>query len=59
MKDVLLTFTGFHDLYFKGLVDREEQPGPILSPDQTLIRSYISLRYFKHRNLADYFPQWQ
>lgn len=29
--DVLLTFTGFHDPYFKGLVDKEEQPGPILS----------------------------
>lgn len=31
MMDVLLTFTGFHDPYFKGLVDQEEQPGPILS----------------------------
>lgn len=29
--DVLLTFTGFHDPYFKGLVDEEEQPGPILT----------------------------
>jgi transcriptional regulator with PAS, ATPase and Fis domain len=29
--DVLLTFTGFHDPYFQGLVDQEEQPGPILS----------------------------
>jgi hypothetical protein len=29
--DVLLTFTGFHDPYFKGLVDQEEQTGPILS----------------------------
>jgi transcriptional regulator with PAS, ATPase and Fis domain len=29
--DVLLTFTGFHDPYFKGLIDQEEQPGPILS----------------------------
>jgi transcriptional regulator with PAS, ATPase and Fis domain len=29
--DVLLTFTGFHDPFFKGLVDQEEQPGPILS----------------------------
>ena len=26
--DVLLTFTGFHDPYFKGLVDQEEQVGP-------------------------------
>jgi hypothetical protein len=25
MLDVLLTFTGFHDPYFKGLVDQEEQ----------------------------------
>ena len=33
-KDVLLTFTGFHDPYSMGLVDEEEQPGPIL----TLIR---------------------
>lgn len=29
--DILLTFTGFHDPYFSGLVDQEEQPGPILS----------------------------
>ena len=29
--DVLLTFTGFHDPFFKGLVGQEEQPGPILS----------------------------
>ena len=29
--DILLTFTGFHDPYFKGLIDQEEQPGPILS----------------------------
>lgn len=28
---VLLTFTGFHDPYTKGLVGQEEQPGPILS----------------------------
>jgi transcriptional regulator with GAF, ATPase, and Fis domain len=27
----LLTFTGFHDPFFKGLVGQEEQPGPILS----------------------------
>lgn len=31
MMDVLLTFTGFHDPYYKGLVGQEEQPGPILS----------------------------
>lgn len=28
---ILLTFTGFHDPYSKGLVGEEEQPGPILS----------------------------
>jgi transcriptional regulator with PAS, ATPase and Fis domain len=28
---ILLSFTGFHDPYFKGLIDKEEQPGPILS----------------------------
>jgi len=31
MINVILTFTGFHDPYFKGLVDQEEQQGPILS----------------------------
>jgi len=29
--DTLLTFTGFHDPFFKGLVEGEEQLGPILS----------------------------
>lgn len=29
--DILLTFTGFHDPYFRGLVGQEEQAGPILS----------------------------
>jgi len=29
--DALITITGFHDPYFKGLVDQEEQVGPILS----------------------------
>jgi transcriptional regulator with PAS, ATPase and Fis domain len=29
--DVLLTFTGFHDPYSPGLIESEEQPGPILS----------------------------
>jgi hypothetical protein len=28
---ILLTFTGFHDPYSKGLVGEDEQPGPILS----------------------------
>ncbi|MBI2193596.1 MAG: sigma 54-interacting transcriptional regulator [Planctomycetes bacterium] len=31
MSEVLLTFTGFHDPYVKGLVGQDEQPGPILS----------------------------
>ena len=43
--DVLLTFTGFHDPYFKGLVDHEEQPGPILS--------LLSSRSFDHVFLFD------
>lgn len=43
--DVLLTFTGFHDPYFKGLVDQEEQPGPILS--------LLSTRAFDHIFLFD------
>ncbi|MFQ5685279.1 MAG: hypothetical protein ACE5GV_01330 [Candidatus Scalindua sp.] len=29
--NVLLTFTGFHDPYTKGLIEEEELPGPILS----------------------------
>lgn len=29
--NILLTFTGFHDPYSKGLIGNEEQPGPILS----------------------------
>ncbi len=45
MMDVLLTFTGFHDPYFKGLVDQEEQPGPILS--------LLSMRSFDHIFLFD------
>jgi DNA-binding NtrC family response regulator len=28
---ILLTFTGFHDPYSKGLVGEDEQPGPVLS----------------------------
>lgn len=31
MRRVLLTFTGFHDPYSKGLVGQEDQRGPILS----------------------------
>jgi len=45
MMDVLLTFTGFHDPYFKGLVDKEEQPGPILS--------LLATRSFDHIFLFD------
>ena len=30
-QDVLITYTGFPDPYFKGLIDKEEQPGPIIS----------------------------
>ena len=45
MTDVLLTFTGFHDPYFKGLIDQEEQPGPILS--------LLSSRSFDHIFLFD------
>jgi hypothetical protein len=29
--DILFTFTGFRDPYFRGLVGQEEQAGPILS----------------------------
>lgn len=30
-KEVLISFTGFHDPYAMGLIDGEEQPGPILT----------------------------
>ncbi len=43
--DILLTFTGFHDPYSKGLVDQEEQPGPILS--------LLNVRRFEHVFLFD------
>jgi len=43
--DVLLIFRGFHDPYFKGLVDQEEQPGPILS--------LLTTRSFNHVFLFD------
>lgn len=43
--NALLTFTGFHDPYFFGLVDRDEQPGPILS--------LLSTRSFDHVFLFD------
>lgn len=42
---ILLTFTGFHDPYSKGLVDQEEQPGPILS--------LLNVRSFEHVFLFD------
>jgi transcriptional regulator with AAA-type ATPase domain len=40
---VLLTFTGFHDPYSKGLVGQEEQPGPILSLVSVRLFQYIIL----------------
>jgi DNA-binding NtrC family response regulator len=40
MMDILLTFTGFHDPYSKGLVEQEEQPGPILT--------LLNVRSFEH-----------
>jgi DNA-binding NtrC family response regulator len=43
--DILLTFTGFHDPYYKGLVDHEEQPGPILS--------LLKVRSFDHVFIFD------
>lgn len=43
--DILLTFTGFHDPYSKGLVDHDEQPGPILS--------LLKVRFFEHVFLFD------
>jgi len=43
--DILLTFTGFHDPYIKGLVDQEEHPGPILS--------LLTTRSFDHIFLFD------
>lgn len=43
--DVLLTFTGFHDPNFKGLVDQKEQPGPILSLLTTHSFNHIFLTY--------------
>ena len=43
--NVLLTFTGFHDPYFNGLVDQEEQPGPILT--------LLTARSFNHIFLFD------
>lgn len=43
--NVLLTFTGFHDPFFKGLIGQEEQLGPILS--------LLSLRLFDKIYLFD------
>ncbi len=40
---VLLTFTGFHDPYFKGLIEEEEQPGPILTLLSTQTFDHIIL----------------
>lgn len=43
--DILLTFTGFHDPFYKGLIDQEELLGPILS--------LLSSRFFDHIILFD------
>lgn len=43
--DILLTFTGFHDPYTKGMIDDADQPGPILS--------ILSMRSFQHIFLFD------
>ncbi|MFH2063895.1 MAG: RNA repair transcriptional activator RtcR family protein [Pseudomonadota bacterium] len=43
--NILLTFTGFHDPYFKGLIDQVDQPGPILS--------LLASRSFDHIFLFD------
>lgn len=43
--DILLTFTGFHDPFFTGLLGQEEQSGPIL----TLLKA----RSFEHIFLFD------
>ena len=43
--DILFTFTGFHDPYFKGLIDQVEQQGPILS--------LLNVRQFNHVFLFD------
>jgi hypothetical protein len=45
IKEILFTFTGFHDPYSKGLIDQEDQPGPILS--------LLSTRAFDHIYLFD------
>lgn len=41
--DILLTFTGYHDPYTKGLVGEEEQSGPILSLAGSKSFDYIIL----------------
>jgi hypothetical protein len=43
--DILLTFTGFHDPFYKGLIEQEEQPGPILS--------LLTVHLFEHVILFD------
>ena len=30
-QDILMTFTGFHDPFYPGLVDGQDQPGPVMS----------------------------
>ena len=41
--NILLTFTGFHDPYAKGLIGEVEQPGPILSLLQVKSFSHVIL----------------
>jgi len=46
--NVLLTFTGFHDPYFEGLVQKEEQAGPILA--LLSVRSFDEIYLFETPN---------
>lgn len=43
MRTVLLTFTGFHDPYVKGLVGQDEQPGPVMSVARARLFDHIIL----------------
>ena len=51
MSEVLLTFTGFHDPYAKGLVGQDEQSGPILSLIQA--RPFDRVILFSTPNTTD------
>ncbi len=51
---VLLSFTGFHDPYFCGLVDNEEHPGPILSILSDRVYDHIFLfQTFSTQQITD------